>query len=441
MAILNKKIDDFNSDERKELLKEFFNQVILPQRKRLIFYNKITNQSAQVDADGHIAQLIASIVTGIPGINRHGKSGKHAGDLFDGTEVKSTYKAEQKKGMEDAHINFGGMNTKKMEDFLSHNRCIIVHTYYDVLGRFKSEILDLDLKSDIFTSQFKRLQETSKAKNPQFQPRLYPDGVRNRLNETESSFKKFGAKVLARVVETKEGAVVDLWNPEKGIPIEQLLTINNEDSIAKINIPTFNTLQSMNRLEKEELAKDFFKKCFVDFRKSYLPFCKITSTTQNLSFANLSQHLVSIITGIKGTNSNARGFDLENGSDIKQALGIRGDDLGTEDVPRLNLGNNKDKMLAWPSLYAIRIDCFNQKLRLKILKANINEFRNQVRDYFCSDSIYKDSPNMQYHISTDFDKDVFTGENSKGEQRILHFERLFALTHDKDGNVKVINVS
>lgn len=426
MASSFKSINKFTLEERKELLSQFFNKVIFPQRRRLIDFRTVTNQSAQVDSDGHIAQLVASIVTGIPGTGRHGKTGSHLGDLSDGTEVKSTYKCEQKNDKEDAHINFGGMATDKMEEFLSHKRCIIVHTYYDIFDRFKTEILDLNLNSAQFQKQFKRLQDSSEAKNPQFQPRLYPDGVRDRLNETESSFKKFGAKVLARVVETREGALVDLWRPEKGLPTENVLSVSNKKSIPKPVIFKHKPLKKMTLNERQKFARYFFQESFLNFRKSFLPFCKITNTTQNLGFANLSQHLVSIITGLLGANSNARGPDLEDGSDIKQALGMRGDDLGTEDIPRLDLLNNVKKMLTWPDLYASRIECSNNKLKIKILKADIQEFRKQVKDYFGPNSKYKNSKNMQYHPKK-FSEDLFTGEDSKRNKRILHFERLIAL--------------
>ena len=117
MNINSKKINEMNSEERKELLRLFFDSVILPQRKKLIYYRSITNQTAQVDSDGYIAQLISSIVTGISGTGRHGKSTNIKGDLSDGTEVKSTYRTEQKNLMEDAHINFGSMNKQKMKSF------------------------------------------------------------------------------------------------------------------------------------------------------------------------------------------------------------------------------------------------------------------------------------------------------------------------------------
>ena len=79
------KIDKMSSDERKELLRNFYEKVVLPQRIRLVHFRGITNQTAQVDSDGYIAQLVASIVTGIPGTNRHGKSINLKGDLSEST--------------------------------------------------------------------------------------------------------------------------------------------------------------------------------------------------------------------------------------------------------------------------------------------------------------------------------------------------------------------
>ena len=131
------KINQMYSEERKDLLKKFYEKVIFPQRHKLLFYRQITHQSAQVDSDGYIAQLVASIVTGVLGTKRHGKSANIAGDLLDGSEVKSSYRVDQKDGKEDDHINFGAMNKKKMLEFLRHNKCIIVHTSYDILSRLK----------------------------------------------------------------------------------------------------------------------------------------------------------------------------------------------------------------------------------------------------------------------------------------------------------------
>ena len=429
-------IDKLDSDSRKELLREFYNKVVLVQRKRLVFFKNTTNQTAQVDSDGYLAQLVASIVTGIPGTNRHGKSTNIKGDLSDGTEVKSSYRTEQKEKMEDAHINFGSMNNAKMKEFLSHKKCIIVHTSYDQLNRYKAEILLLDLTDRRVIDAFEAFYLRSKAKKPQFQPRLYSDHKRSCLYQGSSSFKAIGAKVIARVVETKDGALIDIWSPEKPLDLEILLTMNEQSSTAQEMELCETKLSKLNLEEKKKLAKEFFQSAIVAFRKSYLPFCTITSTTQNLGIANLSQHIVSIITGIEGNDSNARGSDLKDGSEIKQAMGEPNDALGTEDWPRLNLGKNVTKMLQWPSLYAVRIDCPNGFLRLKVLKADTTSFRNQVTDYFNPHSIFKNSDNLQYHVNRDFSIDAFSGKDSKGNKKELLFTRLLCVIEKKLGDVE-----
>ena len=430
------KIDKMSSDERKELLRNFYEKVVLPQRIRLVHFRGITNQTAQVDSDGYIAQLVASIVTGIPGTNRHGKSINLKGDLSDGTEVKSTYRTEQKEKMEDAHINFGSMNKSKMREFLSHKRCIIVHTSYDQIGRYKVEILTLDLTNEKVIKAFEDFYLRSKAKRPQFQPRLYPDNKRDKLYNGASSFKAIGAKVLARVVEIEKGALIDIWTPEKPAEPNILLSITNQKSVAPQITLSSIKLKDLTLEERKDLAKEFFKKTIIDFRRAYLPFCKITSTTQNLGIANLSQHVVSIISGIEGNDSNARGSDLRDGSEIKQAMGQQGDALGTEDWPRLNLGRNISKIVGWPGLYAVRIDCPDNLLRLKVLKADIDLFRSQVRDYFCPTSMFKNSDNLQYHVNRDFEKDSFSGYDSKGDKRELKFYRLLGVRETKEGQAE-----
>jgi hypothetical protein len=427
-------IDQIKPEDRKIILKDLFNKVIFPQRHNLIKVRKITNQSAQVDSDGYIAQLIASIVLGIKGTGRHGKSGKHKGDLADGTEVKSSYRFEQKNKMEDTHVNFGAMAKDKMLEFLSHEKCVIVHTSYDKYNRIKTEILFLDLTSNNVRSKFNDFYLRSKAKKPQFQPRLYPDNIRDELYRGENSFYKLGAKVLARVIESDNGALVDIWSPEEGLNITTLEDMIDVSQPPKIENNIFDGISDLKRLDSlgiEKLAIAFFQKCFIDYRKSFLPFCKITNTTQNLGFANLSQHMVSIVTRKKGINSNARGSDLEDGSEIKLALGDKNDFLGGEDKPRLDLNATKEKILSWPELYAVRLECPNNLLKIKILAADILELRNQVKDYFSPHSAFI-GDNMQYHPQS-FQSDIFTGKNSKGNERKLKFNRIICIQETKEG--------
>lgn len=81
------------SSQRKDLFRRLMNDVILPQRQLLLQFRDHTWQSAHVDSDGSLGELIASIVTGERGRLRKGK-GAGAYDLESGTEVKSSYRLD-----------------------------------------------------------------------------------------------------------------------------------------------------------------------------------------------------------------------------------------------------------------------------------------------------------------------------------------------------------
>lgn len=66
---------------------------MFPQRQRLLQHRDHTRQSAHVDSDGYLGELLAAIVTGVPGRTRHGKGGD-GNDLSDGTEVKTSYRLD-----------------------------------------------------------------------------------------------------------------------------------------------------------------------------------------------------------------------------------------------------------------------------------------------------------------------------------------------------------
>ena len=86
-------IEELTSDAREDLFRILMNDVVLPQRRRLLQFRDLSWQSAYVDDDGYLAELIASIVTGIPGRSRHGVS-RSSGDLADETEVKKGYRLD-----------------------------------------------------------------------------------------------------------------------------------------------------------------------------------------------------------------------------------------------------------------------------------------------------------------------------------------------------------
>lgn len=418
-------IRNASSADRRDYFGSLVADVFIPLRQKLLAYTVYTTQSAQVDCDGYFAQTVAAIVLGVPGNYRRGKTGKHDGDLSDGTEVKSAYRAEQMNGMEDSHINFGQITPKKMQTLMDRERIVIVHTAYDVLGRIKIEVLGLNPRSAEFVGAVNAFHERSSAKRPQFQPRLYPDGKRDVLRDGPDHFVSTGARLLARAVVDGDAAVVDKWAPDGGLPLSECLDLAPSSGVA--------TTPHVIRDPRD--PDEFFETCMVQHRHALVPYCNATGTNQNVGFSNLSQHLVSVVTGIRGTGSGARGYDLADTSEIKLAMGIKGDDLGTEDYPRLNLQSNVPKILGWKTLYPVRLMSENGRLRVKVFRPDMDEFREQVRDYFSVGSKYENSANIQYHAPKTFEENTFTGNRSDGTKtRLLTPEVIYCAIEQADGS-------
>ena len=67
----------------------------------------------------------------------------------------------------------------------------------------------------------------------------------------------------------------------------------------------------------EELIKECIRDLYLDPRNLILKWSKITNQTSQVRLAYPGQHLASVITGIKGMGTAARGDDLSDGSEVK----------------------------------------------------------------------------------------------------------------------------
>ena len=77
-------LGDLTKGDKEILAKKFVEEVILPQWTQLSSWNKLTNQTSQLDF-GYLSQHLVSIVSGISGNDNRGKGD----DLADGSEVKA----------------------------------------------------------------------------------------------------------------------------------------------------------------------------------------------------------------------------------------------------------------------------------------------------------------------------------------------------------------
>lgn len=67
----------------------------------------------------------------------------------------------------------------------------------------------------------------------------------------------------------------------------------------------------------EETIKEFLTEVILEPRKKILKWSKITKQTPNIKIGYPAQHLISLITGIEGTRSGARGSDVSDKSEGK----------------------------------------------------------------------------------------------------------------------------
>lgn len=69
--------------------------------------------------------------------------------------------------------------------------------------------------------------------------------------------------------------------------------------------------------DNERLIKKLIKELVLDPRIKALEWAKITNQTPNIKIGYPGQHLASLITGVKGARTGARGDDLIDGSEVK----------------------------------------------------------------------------------------------------------------------------
>lgn len=74
--------------------------------------------------------------------------------------------------------------------------------------------------------------------------------------------------------------------------------------------------------DNQNLIKELLLELVLQPRINALKWSKITHQTPNLKIGYPGQHLASLITGIKGTKTGARGDDLEDGTEVKSCSRI-----------------------------------------------------------------------------------------------------------------------
>jgi hypothetical protein len=74
--------------------------------------------------------------------------------------------------------------------------------------------------------------------------------------------------------------------------------------------------------DNERYLKEFLEESLIRHRLFYKKWSEITSQTATLKTGYLGQHLASLITGVKGSFTGARGDDLSDGTEVKTCTRI-----------------------------------------------------------------------------------------------------------------------
>lgn len=505
-------ISAYSSSERRQLAERLISEVLFPYRTMLLRSRELVWQSAFLDSDGYVAELLSSLILGVPGVSRRGVT-KSAGDLEDETEVKKGFRADpnidfllsgklssdgwkieidnvppelyltdiisqinanacsiqilketlnksigtdmyvtaskksfsvatdtvsasirMKKKITDSaliqnnfeflirqergHINFGNKSKAQLKTILQ-SRPIFVFYGHNRSGGLqivaaRSGLLGADIEHYLESI----FDEGSGGDKRQVQPYLYPDNVRDSFYSSSVHSVAVALKGCLLMVanERDSGIRIDYWDPAGSQSVVQssdfLFNEFTEGESANLRSHLTHKLSDL-KMSHEARATWFFNDCMVKFYRGIEPFCMLTSTTRNIGFGNMAQHLVGLVTGVRGTRSGARGSDLveddHSPSEVKLATGLPGDAMGTEDLPRLTLGWDLDKMLTWKRLFPLRLVDDGSGLHALVHAPNaktMEEFRSQARSYF-DGRTNNGSGGLQYHVPREFPNDSY----------------------------------
>lgn len=104
---------------------------------------------------------------------------------------------------------------------------------------------------------------------------------------------------------------------------------------------------------------------------------KITNQPAQLDSGYIGQHLVSIVTKIKGGGFRGKGLDLSDGSEVKTANFLDSLDAHNQVAPRWNFQANSmseiECFLKYPAIYLVSIDNPDNYFRFRIWKTIPND--------------------------------------------------------------------
>lgn len=134
-------------------------------------------------------------------------------------------------------------------------------------------------------------------------------------------------------------------------------------------------LESLNESERKTLIIKFLTDQIIEERKRLHFWRSLTNQPAQIDTGYMAQHLVSLVTGIKGGGFRGKGDDLADGSEVKSANFLDSYDAKGAIAPRWNFQcNDIQQMLSlldYPAIYLTSIDFSpTNNIRFRVWKLN-----------------------------------------------------------------------
>ncbi len=166
----------------------------------------------------------------------------------------------------------------------------------------------------------------------------------------------------------------------------------------------------------------------------------ITGQSSQLDSGYIAQHLISLLTGKRGSGWRGKGLDLEDGSEVKSASNVDG-----VDVPRWNHNLSSpgkvDEWLAAPAIYYVLFDAVDRdasrvRVRIWMITPVIDDAYKTVLQRWRDRS--RKSDNFQLHPPVGKDSNLATNECGN-----LELPLMFHAEENKRGQmvVKLLQVA
>lgn len=186
--------------------------------------------------------------------------------------------------------------------------------------------------------------------------------------------------------------------------------------------------------QKAQLAVELLEELFLGYGRKLKKWAGVTGQSAQLDSGYIAQHLISLLTGVKGTGMRGKGKDLMDNSEVKTASSVAG-----IDVPRWNhnMGTQKtkDDFLSSPHIYYVLFDTPNKRservrVRVWVVTPSIdNDFCTVVERWF---NLSSRSYNFQLHPPVCRDDNIATNECGN-----LDLPLMFEAAEDENGRFVV----